>query len=318
MNQGDDFFKRIFYPGSMEELARTVSQEIINRTGAEEATLYICDEELCILRDAYGKSPVPLEDWPCSCAVFSEPVIINDRGKSKEKKSRNNLIAVPLFEHGRVMGALEARRIPGDLEDDKVAAIRELGDRIIPALVLIRAVENHRNYAQHMEELIIRLADSTEGQGHVLRVARIANSLATNLDLPPAEKEKIWTAAIYHDVGYVFSSGAWEGERFHPHRGADFLSGISILRGAATIVRNHHERYDGTGYPLGAGGDDLPISVWILALAEHIEGFMSENRDAPVRDVIIAFYTRHAESHHPVAVEALTALIEDGSLLTIF
>ena len=122
--------------------------------------------------------------------------------------------------------------------------------------------------------------------GHSRRVTRHAERIARALHLSPAEVAQVRTAAALHDVGKVNTPrrvlnkpGRLTAEEFavikrHPGDGADMLAGIGDPEITA-MVRHHHERLDGGGYPSGLAGDEIPLGARIIAVADTFDAMTS-------------------------------------------
>jgi putative nucleotidyltransferase with HDIG domain len=141
-------------------------------------------------------------------------------------------------------------------------------------------------YAQSLRTLGALLEAKVEGAqpGHGDRVGKLAAALAQELGLPPKQVEQIRYAGYLHDIGKVgvpspllhrsrdrFSLEP-EPVRMHPEIGAAILSPIHFLEPAAGIVRAHHERWDGLGYPQGTSRNRVPLGARLLALANAYVG----------------------------------------------
>jgi putative two-component system response regulator len=123
--------------------------------------------------------------------------------------------------------------------------------------------------------------------GHQKRVEHVANAIAHELDLPQHQIEGINLAAVVHDVGKIHvpseilsKPGHLTDVEFslikqHPETGYDILKEIDFPWPIADIVRQHHERIDGSGYPHGLKGDAILLEARILAVADVIEAMAS-------------------------------------------
>jgi HD-GYP domain-containing protein (c-di-GMP phosphodiesterase class II) len=128
--------------------------------------------------------------------------------------------------------------------------------------------------------------------GHSRRVARHAGRIARALRLSPAEIAKIRTAATVHDVGKLYTPreilnnpGRLTDREFaiaklHAGDGADMLAGVGDPDIAA-MVRHHHERIDGHGYPDGLAGSDIPLGARIIAVADTFDAITSSRAYRP-------------------------------------
>jgi putative nucleotidyltransferase with HDIG domain len=160
---------------------------------------------------------------------------------------------------------------------------------------------NHRVERVNREllELMVKAIEARDPytSGHSVRVAEYARSVARELGLPPKHVDDIGTAALLHDVGKIYEEFApllrKEGrltpeERMlmqaHPVRSADLAGTIADFRGRVQAdIRNHHENYDGTGYPDGLAGDGIPMGARIIMIADTIDAMTT---DRPYRKAL--------------------------------
>jgi putative nucleotidyltransferase with HDIG domain len=120
-------------------------------------------------------------------------------------------------------------------------------------------------------------------ESHSIRVAELAGHLGELLELGDQEVEAIRTAGSLHDLGKIgvrddilnkpgpLTEEEWEIMRRHPDIGADMIAQHSALAEVAPLVRHHHERWDGTGYPAGLKGDVIPFGSRILSVADSFD-----------------------------------------------
>ena len=133
---------------------------------------------------------------------------------------------------------------------------------------------------------------------HSAAVAMYCRDMATALELPEEEAEALHFAGLLHDLGKVGVPDAvlrktkaldeveWEFIRQHPEKGAEVLSHLAAYQEVADIVRFHHERLDGSGYPLGIRGDAIPELSKVLAVADSYHAMTS---DRPYRGARSSF-----------------------------
>jgi putative nucleotidyltransferase with HDIG domain len=129
---------------------------------------------------------------------------------------------------------------------------------------------------------LVRTLDERDPRAarHGAAVARFARDIAVQRGLPPREQELAHTAGLLHDIGRfalsdrVMERGTtltdpdWRTIRRHPTIGADLLRDVGLYGPVAAIVRAHHERWDGRGYPDGLVGEEIPEIARIVAVAE--------------------------------------------------
>ncbi|MHB1318528.1 MAG: HD domain-containing phosphohydrolase [Anaerolineae bacterium] len=135
--------------------------------------------------------------------------------------------------------------------------------------------------------------DST--REHSLRVADFARRLAERLGLSAQDVKTIGVAGLLHDIGKLGVAGKTlrkngrlsEDEResvlLHPVQGAQILSGMQSLRQVVPLVRHHHERIDGGGYPDGLAGEQIPLGARLLAV---VDAYDSMTSDRPYRSTL--------------------------------
>ena len=138
---------------------------------------------------------------------------------------------------------------------------------------------------QTLLDMIYGFAKAIETQDlstahHVEYVAQIAKKIAKEMGLSPQQVNDVYHAAILHDLGKIgiapkillkkgrLNKKEKEIIKAHPWLGAEILRDIHILKGTIPAILYHHERWDGTGYPLGLKGEEIPLSARIVALAD--------------------------------------------------
>jgi response regulator RpfG family c-di-GMP phosphodiesterase len=181
-------------------------------------------------------------------------------------------------------------------------------------------------------ELILRLGDvvesrSNEAGNHVRRMAEVCHILAKAAGLPDDETAVLRHAAPMHDIGKIatpdsvllkpgkLDAAEWEIMKQHPAVGLSILDGSQrpILKAAAVIAHQHHEKYDGSGYPQGLKGQDIHLYARIVAVADVFDALMHKRcyKDAwPVAKV--TEHLREVAGHHldPQFVELLIQNID--------
>jgi putative two-component system response regulator len=145
------------------------------------------------------------------------------------------------------------------------------------------------------QQLIRRLGRAGEFKdnetgNHVIRMAHLCRIIGVQAGLGPAALQLLFQAAALHDVGKIgvpdqillkpgpLNDAEWALMRQHPQIGADIIGqhDNELLSMARTIALTHHERFDGTGYPMGLKGDQIPLVGRIVALADVFDALMSQ------------------------------------------
>lgn len=203
---------------------------------------------------------------------------------------------------------------------------------IIPAMLLYYAYrlqgevrEAYRQNLKSLGRLMEPKLEEDSQPGHGERVATLAKGMANALEMPSDESDQIEFAGYLHDIGKagvpasllgrrrdVFS-GEPEQVRRHPVIGAEILDPIQFLRPAAEIVRAHHERWDGLGYPARLRADQIPLGARILALANAYLGMTRSHLQAPLTpEQAVSRIRQGAGSRFdPALVEVLAQVLQE-------
>lgn len=170
-------------------------------------------------------------------------------------------------------------------------------------------IDMRENYLNTVEALVQALeAKDTYTSGHSERVGKFAVSIAEEIKMSEDKIQSLKYAAVLHDVGKIGVSeiilnkeGAlqepeWEAIRSHPVIGQTIIKGIKFLFDIGDVVRHHHERYDGRGYPDGIIGEEIPLESRIIAVADTYDAITSDRsyRKGKTHDEAIAELKRVA------------------------
>jgi putative nucleotidyltransferase with HDIG domain len=163
--------------------------------------------------------------------------------------------------------------------------------------------------------------------GHSDAVSNLAHDLAGALGLPPPAVETVTRAALLHDIGKIVIPAAIlnkEGPltpderqpvQAHAAVGADILASFDVFREEADLVRHHHERYDGGGYPGGLRGKEIPLGARIMAVADAFDA-MTSGRSAhgrrEVAEALSVIEAGEGGQFDPEVAEAFVRLVRAG------
>jgi putative two-component system response regulator len=148
----------------------------------------------------------------------------------------------------------------------------------------IKVVQLHQAY----EASLTALANAIDvrdpyTRGHVERVTAYAQEIARKLGCPDRVLEQIRFGSILHDIGKIIiqdemllkptplTAEEWRYMKRHPITGAEMIKDIPYLAPAAPIIRHHHERWDGSGYPDQLKGEEIPLGARIVAVADSFD-----------------------------------------------
>jgi len=149
--------------------------------------------------------------------------------------------------------------------------------------------QSDRNYLRSIR-VLINLAEEREPytRKHSIRVSNYAVMLAKSLALPKEEIQRIRIAAMLHDIGKIgidrnillkkgpLSKKEYNAVKRHSEFGAEILRPLKFFDPIASIIRHHHENYDGTGYPDGLKGEDIPRASRIISIADSYDALTSK------------------------------------------
>ncbi len=223
-----------------------------------------------------------------SCIINRRALIINDvskdprhyKGVDKATKFvTRSILAVPIIWGDKVFGCIEAvNKKNGKLFDEKDKEyLTILAHQAAVALNNVFLMERLKNFFSYSVEILISALETLEpyGKDHIFRVARLSVSLARRMGFEGKRLEEIWYAAYFHDVGKLARENIYmtqsEIERHHPETGASLIEGIKLLQNCVPYIRYHHERIDGSGFPKGLKGDEIPIGAQIIGIAEDYD-----------------------------------------------
>lgn len=175
-------------------------------------------------------------------------------------------------------------------------AASSIGNAFLHSLVNIKNDELNRTYDQLREtyvdtiEALRMVVDAKDyyTRGHSDRVAYFAVKIGHAFNLSDAEIELLRIGGLFHDVGKIGTSDdilykntelnekEYEEIKQHPIRGARILSAISMFKEVIPLIKCHHERIDGKGYPEGLKGEEIPMLARIIAVADAFDAMMSD------------------------------------------
>ncbi|MGA1985251.1 MAG: HD domain-containing phosphohydrolase, partial [Candidatus Sulfotelmatobacter sp.] len=180
------------------------------------------------------------------------------------------------------LGRLEAEKERVEVEKRHVEQIASLNMRTIEALALAIEAKDHTTHT------------------HLQRVRTYAVAVAKELNLPEGEIEALRAAALLHDIGKLavpeqiinkpgkLTPEEFEKMKVHPLVGAEILERVAFPYPVAPIVRSHHERWDGTGYPEGLSALEIPIGARILAAVDCLDALASHRQYRPALPLVEA------------------------------
>ncbi len=247
--------------------------------------------------------------------------------------------SVPLMAKGHTKGVLDIfHRAPLAPDQDWLDFLSALAGQ---AAIAIDNAELFENLQRSNTELGLAYDTTLEGwsraldlrdeetEGHTRRVVDMTIRLAHAMGLADAELMHLRRGALLHDIGKMgipdrillkpdqLTAAEWEVMRRHPQYAYDLITPVTYLRAALDIPYCHHEKWDGTGYPRGLKGEQIPLAARIFAVVDVWDALRS---DRPYRsawqDTQVHEYIRASSGTHfdPQVVELFLRIIDAGEM----
>jgi putative nucleotidyltransferase with HDIG domain len=220
---------------------------------------------------------------------------------SKDKKIRHkellirqgfkSILAMPIILRERLLGVISTySKKKRRFTKEEIELLNIFSSQLAMAIQESKHSEYiHISYFNAIHALVLALeARDPYTRGHTERVTRYALDIARALKMSPAEMEDLRYAGEVHDIGKIsipdfilnkpgkLSPAERAVIQLHPVKGAEVLEPLEFLKSAIPIVRHHHERYDGKGYPDGLIKENIPIMARILACADSFDAMTSQ------------------------------------------
>jgi putative nucleotidyltransferase with HDIG domain len=247
-----------------------------------------------------------------------------------------NMVCVPVRSKGRVIGVLQAinKKNGALFGDEDLENCWTLSNQVAVAL------ENAHLYAE-LKETFLNTAEALAAAvekrdpytgGHIKRVVEYSMAIARHLEPPLTDMEDLRLAAVLHDIGKIgikdsvlLKQARLDQEevahmREHPLVGEDILEHIEQMKKVRKIMRAHHEKWDGTGYPDGLRGEDIPVHARIIAIADTFDAITTDRpyrRAADWKTAVDEIKRCSGSEYDPALVEAFIRACEAGDVTIV-
>lgn len=248
-----------------------------------------------------------------------------------------SLVSYPLLTRGRTYGALWMN-IP-ESRGQNFANLQTLANQAAIALERSILLSESRQQAKQLEAAYAELeltydrtltalmsaldARDRETEGHSTRVSRLTCLLGEEIGLSGQQLKALERGALLHDIGKIgisdkvlhkpgkLTDEEWKVMRIHPDIGARIVEGIPFLQDTLPVIRYHHERWDGSGYPVGLKNNEIPIQARIFAIADVFDALTSRRsyrKKSTAEEAILYIKEQAGILFDPLIVEALTKI----------
>ncbi len=242
-----------------------------------------------------------------------------------------SILCVPLVSENRVIGVIyiDNREEKGSFDTVDAEFITSLANH---AAIAIKHAHLYDALQRAYHQSILALQNVIETRdpltmGHAYRTAQFALGIARDMELPEDRCHTLKTAAELHDIGKVaidvdiihkpggLSYPEYLSVQEHVKASEQILAPIEYLHDVLPIIRQHHEHYDGSGYPEGLEGDEIMLEARILAVADSFDAIISERsyKESLGIDETMKLCREGSGKHFdPKAVEALERFVQDN------
>lgn len=242
------------------------------------------------------------------------------------KKKNRDLLTGFLGQLGGIVGfdsSLEEVR--GFLADKPSAAesLKNIFDRMTGPGAL-NPMGDHLEFVRVLSETLENKDPFTHG--HSSRVNYYSNLLAQKLNLSESELRDLQVGAYLHDIGklgvdssIIYKEGSFSRQelllmRRHPEIGVNLVAPIGLSRDVVSIIRHHHEFFDGTGYPDGLKGEAIPLMTRIVSTSETFDAMVTDRpyrKALPIREIVAELKRCAGTQFDPNLVRLLLEIIDE-------
>ena len=313
-----------------EAIAATAARELTGTLEYEFAALaHLSSDGEMTIAGVAGDGSAAWRGWQTELAAESGAVrrCLRERRAVLSSGRAGSELAVPVHMGRDLWGAFDLRSEAEDAFNADDARLVELvADHTAAAL---RTAELYRKLEQTHLGVAAALAAALEAKdgytaGHARWIAEVAVEVGRELSLPEDELNDLRYGAIFHDIGKIaipdailnkegaLTEAEFEVIKTHPVVGEQILAPVPFLTDVRRIVRHDHERWDGTGYPDGLRGPQIPLGARIVLVVDAFHAMISDRpyREAMPQEEACAELREHSGTQFdPEVVDALVAVL---------
>jgi putative nucleotidyltransferase with HDIG domain len=329
-------------------IALHLVEEVQRFMNTAACVLFLADEDTGDLRvvAASGARAETLKDFLIlkgesitgKVLASKEPLCVNDlktnsyyQSLSQEPYLGNSFISVPLLMKGMPIGALNvtAKKTSTPFtgrDEELLINVARMGAIAFQNSRLHEQIQ--ADYLKTMMALAVILdARDPYTKRHSENVTRYSVAIAKEMGFNPAQIENIRRSGLLHDIGKIgirddvllkpgkLTSEEFEQIKIHPVKGQEIVSSLPFLKEVAILVRHHHERYDGKGYPDGKSGENIELGARIMAVADSFDAMTTDRpyrKRLPLKEAIAELIRCKGTQFDPKVVDNFITILENN------
>lgn len=296
----------------VDKICKVLADEVMNICPSENISIMLAEEEgdrrvllpeVSLGRDSEraSKMVLPLEKGFIkeACSKKDAITICDFKASDGFTYPINKILIVPLIVEDEIIGAIIASdKLDGEeFYSTEIKLISSIASECAISIKKALLFDEIRQMLFSTAEAFSRAVEAKDPNtyGHSKRVSDYSAMLAKSLGLEPDMIDRVRLAALLHDIGKIgtpevildketgLDPEETQRMRDHPSVGAYMIENIKKMRDISRWIYLHHEKWDGSGYPLGLKGEDIPIASRIIAVADFYDAITS---DRPYRKAI--------------------------------
>ncbi|MDD2702457.1 MAG: HD domain-containing protein [Candidatus Omnitrophica bacterium] len=334
-----------------EVIARTIVKAVYDFLNAEACVLYLLDESsqrldmefgLVQEREIHEESALTAGQSISGIVLKNkDPLIINNlenysyyKSLNKEGYLRNAILSVPMLVKGECVGVISLcnkdNGKPYTRKDlDFLVNVSRVGGIAFENIRLLERIQE--SYLKTMTTLAMVIdARDHYTKRHSENVTKYSLMIAKAAGLSPEQTDIIKRAALLHDIGKIgirddvllkttrLTPEDFSRIKTHPVIGDEIVKSLPFLKDVATLVRHHHERYDGKGYPDGIAGSAIEFGARILAVADSFDAMTTDRpyrKRLSLEEARTELVNNKSTQFDPAIVDKFLKIIENNPAL---
>jgi len=311
---------RMVWVGLLNESAREIIP--IAQAGFE-------DDYLSSIKIKFNDSP--LSQGPTGMAIRSKQHVVQNNlltdpkyaswSHNAVKRGYRSAAALHIIEEDEVVGVLNVYNIYDEFPDKDIAFLQSFANLCASYIKNSELLENIQELflgtVNALSETIT--AKSQWTKGHLDRVKKIAADIGKAVGMNKRDLKQLELASLLHDIGKIGTyeailnkpTGLTEDEfsliKLHADKGAEMLSTIKQLREIVPLIKYHHERYDGKGYPEGLKGEEIPLISRILCVADAVDSMLADRpyrKGMAMKEIVKELRRESGSQFDPLVIKA--------------